>query len=497
MTRRISALCLLLVLAALTAFAGDGNLIKNPGFQVLDETQKSPAGWRQVFPRAEVAPLFARDGMPGAPGKFALRLSAQGSAGTFGYWATTVEGIRGSSTPTAPEKNAPQKEPPVVVERMSFLGDRSYRFRCSFLPKQVESVSRNIMLRIRWKDGKGEEVMGEFVSRYARDGEWYKVDQVLTAPKSAVAADIELVLRWSERGSVLWGDLSFEETATALRKKIKVATVSFQPPSPSTTEANLRFFAAKVAEAGKAGADIVCLGEGITVVSTKQSYADVAESIPGPTSRAMGEVAKAHHLYVVAGIYEREGALVYNTALLIGRDGAVVGKYRKTHLPINEVNGGITPGTQYPVFSTDFGVIGIEICYDNFFPEVARMLALNGAEMVFVPIWGDLRGDGYEWDIVARSRAIDNSIYLVASNYSNKRSLIIDPDGRILADTGGKSGIVMADVDLGARTFGRWMWFDAYGDWKSQYPAERRTETYGPLLEDRMSPGTGRQAARQ
>jgi predicted amidohydrolase len=338
--------------------------------------------------------------------------------------------------------------------------------------------------------------MGEYISRYMRNGEWYKVDQVLLAPKSAAAADIELVLRWTARGSVLWGNLEFEQTGTSVRKKIKVATVSFQPPGRTTTEENLRIFAAKVAEAGKSRADIVCLGEGITVVSTGKSYADVAESIPGPTSRAMGAVAKAHHLYVVAGIYERDGALIYNTALLINRDGAVVGKYRKTHLPINEVNGGITPGTHYPVFITDFGVIGIEICYDNFFPEVARMLALNGAEMIFLPIWGDLRGDGYEWDIVARSRAIDNSVYLVASNYSNKRSLIIDPDGRILADTGGKSGIVMAEVDLGARTFGRWMWFDAYGDWRSQYPAERRTETYGPLLEDRLSPGPGKQAAR-
>jgi predicted amidohydrolase len=331
--------------------------------------------------------------------------------------------------------------------------------------------------------------MGEFISKYRREGEWYKVDQLLTAPKSAASADIELVLRWTGRGSVLWSDVRFEEAAVSPRKKIKLATVSFMPPSPSTTEKNLRFYAEKVAEAGKSGADIICLGEGISMVSTKLSYADAAEPIPGPTSKALGAVAKTYHLYVIAGIYEREGALVYNTALLIDRDGAVVGKYRKTHLPINEVNGGITPGTQYPVFSTDFGVIGIEICYDNFFPEVARMLALNGAEMIFLPIWGDLRADGYAWDIVARGRAIDNSVYLVASNYSNKRSLIINPDGRILADTGGKSGIVFADVDPGARTFGRWMWFDAYGDWKTQYPAERRTETYGPLAEDPSGDG--------
>jgi predicted amidohydrolase len=489
MIRCTLAFGLLLPLAVPAASSADGNLIPNPGFQTLDQDRKSPAGWRQVFPRTEVAPVFARDEMPGAPGQYALRISAQGSPGTFGYWATTVGGIRGSSSPVNPEK-----EPPVAVERMSFLGDHAYRLRCSFLPKQVDSVSRNIMLRIRWKNAMGEEVMGEYVSRYMPAGNWYKVDQLLTAPKSATSADIELVLRWTERGSVLWSDVRFEEAAVSPRQKIKVATVSFMPPSPSTTEKNLRFYAEKVAEAGKSGADIICLGEGISMVSTQKSYADAAEPIPGPTSQALGAVAKTHHLYVIAGIYEREGALVYNTALLISRNGAVVGKYRKTHLPINEVNGGITPGTQYPVFRTDFGVVGIEICYDNFFPEVARMLALNGAVMVFLPIWGDLRADGYAWDIVARGRAIDNSVYLVASNYSNKRSLIINPDGRILADTGGNSGIVYADVDLGARTFGRWMWFDAYGDWKTQYPAERRIETYGPLLQER---GAGGQAAAQ
>jgi len=102
----------------------------------------------------------------------------------------------------------------------------------------------------------------------------------------------------------------------------------------------------------------------------------------------------------------------------------------------------------------------------------------------------DLHDEGIEkvLDNLQQMSAV-NSVYLVASNYSNKRSLIIDPDGRILADTGGKSGIVLADVDLGARTFGRWMWFDAYGDWKTQYPAERRTETYGPLLEERGADG--------
>ena len=196
-------------------------------------------------------------------------------------------------------------------------------------------------------------------------------------------------------------------------------------------------------------------------------------------------MARRYKLYVVAGIYERDGPAVYNTALLIDREGKVAGKYRKIHLPETEVSGGLTPGKTYPVFKTDFGTIGIQICYDYTFPEAARSLVLQGAEIILLPIWGDVRGDGYEWDIVARARAIDNAVYLVASNYSNKRSFIINPNGRILADTGGESGMVMAEIDLDARTFERWLSVGSYGEWKNLFPRERRNETYQLLVGDR------------
>jgi predicted amidohydrolase len=161
-----------------------------------------------------------------------------------------------------------------------------------------------------------------------------------------------------------------------------------------------------------------------------------------------------------------------------------VGKYRKTHLPETEISGGLTPGNTYPVFKTDFGTIGLQICYDNFFPEVTRNLALQGAEIIFLPIWGDGRGDGYEWDIVARARAIDNAVYLVASIYGYKRSLIINPNGQILADTNGKSGMVTAEIDLDARTFERWLSVHGYGEWKNLYPKERRPATYPNHVEE-------------
>jgi predicted amidohydrolase len=180
----------------------------------------------------------------------------------------------------------------------------------------------------------------------------------------------------------------------------------------------------------------------------------------------------------VAGIYEREGSLIYNTAILIDRQGNVAGKYRKVHLPQTEVEGGLTPGEEYPVFKTDFGTIGIEICYDNFFPEEAKSLMLNGAEIILLPIWGDIRGNDYEWDIVARARAIDNSAFLVASMYDGKGSLISDPNGRILQNSDKSEGLITAVIDLNNRTFERYLSVKAFGEWRNLMPQERRGDTY-------------------
>ncbi|MBL8235399.1 MAG: carbon-nitrogen hydrolase family protein, partial [Bryobacterales bacterium] len=108
----------------------------------------------------------------------------------------------------------------------------------------------------------------------------------------------------------------------------------------------------------------------------------------GPTTESLGKVAKQRKAYIVAGIYEREGGAIYNTAVLIDRAGEVAGKYRKVYLPREEVEGGLTPGAHFPVFSTDFGKLGLMICYDVFFSDPARHLTNQGAEIIAMPIWG-------------------------------------------------------------------------------------------------------------
>src|SRR5262249_39111928 len=149
-----------------------------------------------------------------------------------------------------------------------------------------------------------------------------------------------------------------------------------------------RQFAPLIEQAAKQKADLVVLPETLTYYRSGRSPAEVAEPVPGPSTEYFGQLAKEHDLYIVAGLYERAGHLVYNVAVLLGPDGKVAGKYRKVTLPTGEVDLGVAPGSNYPVFDTRFGKLGMMVCYDGFFPEVARELTNRGAEVIAWPVWG-------------------------------------------------------------------------------------------------------------
>jgi predicted amidohydrolase len=129
----------------------------------------------------------------------------------------------------------------------------------------------------------------------------------------------------------------------------------------------------------------------------------------------------------VAGLYEREGSAVYNTAVLIDRQGKVAGKYRKVYLPTEEIEGGLTPGVAYPVFETDFGKVGLMICWDVEYVDPARALAAQGAEIILMPIWGG----NYT---LMKARAIENHVFLVSAGY-DVETAVINPSGEALCAT--------------------------------------------------------------
>lgn len=257
-----------------------------------------------------------------------------------------------------------------------------------------------------------------------------------------------------------------------------------------------------IREAARRGAQIICPPELFSTiyfcVDTRQEYFDWAETIPGPTTERMAALARETGTVLICPIFERtEDGLFYNAAAVLGPDGELIGKYRKSSIPFmdrgrsSEPRGNekfyFQPGDLgFPTFPTPFGArIGILICYDRHFPEAARVLGLGGAEIVFVPtVTSDMTR--HLWDLELRAHAVTNIYYVCGVNkvgvdvggstrHHFGRSLVANPRGEIIAqanDVG--EDMVIADVDLSVIPELRAMW---------GYYRDRRPDLYGPLIE--------------
>jgi beta-ureidopropionase len=218
---------------------------------------------------------------------------------------------------------------------------------------------------------------------------------------------------------------------------------------------------------------------------------EAAEAVPGPTTETMQKYAKKFGMVIVVPVYEREQAGVYyNTAAVIDADGKYLGKYRKTHIP--QVNPGFfekfyfKPGNLgYPVFQTQFGKVGVYICYDRHFPEGARALGLNGAEIVFNPSATVAGLSQYLWKIEQPAHAVANGYFVGAINRVGTEapwnigkfygtSYFVDPKGNFAA-TGSEdqSELITADLDFDMIEEVRRVW---------QFYRDRRPEMYDDLV---------------
>ena len=351
-------------------------------------------------------------------------------------------------------------------------GGAWYRFHVA---RRIEGVSlprQNCLVRIRWEDATGKLVrlderpphadlsqpMPTAEPEYPIDGEtdaagWTDVGGTYRSPSLAVRAVVELHLQWAPGGRVTWSGPRFDRTDQPAPRTVRLAAVHHRPAGRSAAE-NLAEFDPLLAEASRQKADLVVLGETVPSANTKLTPEEAAEPIPGPSTDHFAALAKRHSLHVVFSLYERDGHLIYNTAVLIGPDGRLIGRYRKVCLPPKEAASGISPGHDYPVFDTTLGRVGMMVCYDGFFPEVARELTARGAEVIAWPVWGCN-------PLLARARAAENRVYLVSSTFMDEKhgwmiSAVFDPNGTPIAKGDDWGTVAVAEVDLGRPYQGPW-----------------------------------------
>jgi predicted amidohydrolase len=275
--------------------------------------------------------------------------------------------------------------------------------------------------------------------------------------------------------------------------KIRIACIQMQP-AMAKVEANVAHSLGLIGRAVELGAKLVVLPElsntGYMFQSREEAFA-LSEPIPtGPTVKAWGDIAAKHGLHLVAGICERDGAKLFNSAVLIGPAGHI-GTFRKVHL-WNEENLYFEPGDLgFPVFHTAIGRIGMAICYDGWFPETYRLAALQGADIVcvptnWVPIPGQAEGREAMANILAMAAAHSNSIYIAcADRVGTERGQPFEGQSLIVGHTGwpvagpasrDKEEILTADVALGeARRARNWNAFN-------QVLRDRRSDLYDEML---------------
>lgn len=246
---------------------------------------------------------------------------------------------------------------------------------------------------------------------------------------------------------------------------MRVAVV--QMNSRDDKAANLATAEAFLAESAARGADLAVLPELWSYLGPKDRHAQVAETIPGPTSEFLAGIARRHRLWLVAGSYLERVAdqpRLFNTCLALDPDGEVVARYRKLHLFDVDVDGysyleSATMAAGGEVVAAELAGVraGLTICYDLRFPELYRRLAVGGAKLITVPSAFTRETGKDHWEVLLRARAIENQVFVLAAaqvgNHPPGRAcygnaLIADPWGVVLARAGYQECVVVADLDL-------------------------------------------------
>ena len=352
--------CAALACVAGAASAAPGNLITNGDFQ-NGRLGGLPDGWSLRAARPELAPVFK---LAKEDAQQMLLATGGGNPDCVGFLTTKA---------------------PITLGK-TYLFQVTFRVSADLNPQEHllfqcfgNNAANGIFEFKRLGDG---WVEGSSKIKYFGEGE--------------SKADVRIVFRLSARGKAWVKNISLAETDPVPPRWVKVACTKGAMNADSMPGV--------LDAAGKAGVDLVLL--------TEYSRGGLhPETVPGPSSGLLSEKARQYRMYVAAGIVRKDekAGRIYNTVLLYDRQGNLVGMYDKLHPYSPEVNEeGVTPGSAVPVFETDFGKVGVIICYDSWFTDVIQLEALKGAEMILFPSAGFYRS-------LMPARAADNGVRIVAS----------------------------------------------------------------------------------
>lgn len=410
--------------------------VRQSGFRA--EAGGLPAGWETWAARPEIMPRTFVD-----PARYRTQPGSLGVAGNsntaaYGGWVHTVPGV----------------EP-----------GKWYRFTAWYRAEGLTYEPGQVVARLEWFTAEGRGAgRPDYPYAVKPEGEWTRLSMDAPAPDKAGVVKIQLYLANAPQGTIWWDDVSFDEIPAPPPRPVTIASLKFAPRGLASAAETVRRYIEAIEKAIPGRTDVILLPESITAASTRLPYEQVAEPVPGPATEQFGELARRRKTYIVAGLTEREGRAIYNTAVLIDREGRIAGKYRKVYIPREEVEGGITPGSSYPVFDTDFGRVGVMICWDVEYADPARALAVQGAEVILMPIW-----DGTA--TLIQARAMENRVFLVTSSYGDP-CIILDPKGEMQASATAAGTAAIATIDLNRL----YTWPGSLGPMRGRFMKELRLD---------------------
>ena len=320
--------------------------------------------------------------------------------------------------------------------------------------------------------------------------------RVVRAPAGSATLTLRCTFRWVWEGRAVWRtpSVGLKEGASGPARPVRAAVVTghvrARPAPMPDAQANVAFYGGLCEAAAEAvRPDLIVLPEVALQWGVRGHAVDLAVPAPGPETEAFSRIAKAHRTRIVLGLFERDGDAVYNSAILIGPDGRVDGRYRKVHLAVGgEAESGILPGNAFPVFETEIGRVGCNICMDSSAAESSRAVGLGGADFLALPIMGDHRADRWppgapiynesRWLAIMRTRAMDNQLCMVIARNTVQGSCVIDRKGDVIAWNEGDDDFIHAEVcaEDGYRTWNGACFRDV--NW-----LQRRPHLYGVFSE--------------